>query len=280
MGETDSFGLLDVEFADPDSPTASLPPGRTFARDGSPHDDAGGPRELVGVIDAAEYTVDDLMLEGEQIDVAGRMFTWASEGENQRSYAGETPDGYLIQMATLNVGQAVAIDLLTSLELVDGDLIFDGQAVPDGWIDTGALTATTTFLAGATGSATPSEGMRSLYGDPNVAENPSWDDIGVGFWVTLSTWPVTSSDPHSEARYNMDGEIETEVERADGSTAVGFRTAADDEFFEFVVWRDGSSWLALSRPASGGVDSLIDLATTVRVASPDDLQRLESLAAG
>ena len=97
--------------------------------------------------------------------------------------------------------------------------------------------------------------------------------------MTLSTWPVSGTDPESEARYNLDGEVEIEVERGDGSITTGFASPADSEFLEFVVWQDGVSWLALSRPVGDWSYALADLARTVREANTDEVEQLTTLQA-
>lgn len=98
-------------------------------------------------------------------------------------------------MSTLNVDEADAVLLLTAAETSgDTGLIFDGQAVPDGWVDTGTSTSLLPFVAG---SSTPIDGTRDLYGNPARAATPSWDDINAGFGVMLSTWPVSGNDPDS-----------------------------------------------------------------------------------
>ena len=78
----------------------------------------------------------------------------------------------------------------------------------------------------------------------------------------------------------MNGEIEVEVQRADGTTTTGFASSPDSEFVEFVVWHDGATWLALSRAVTGNLTTLIDLAATVRPARNDEIARLDVLAAG
>lgn len=183
-------------------------------------------------------------------------------------------------MSTLNIDEAVAVRLLAAAETSgDGGVVFDGRVVPDGWVDTGTSTTLLQFLAGATGSSTPAGGSRDLYGDPASAATPSWDDINTGFGMTLSTWPVTGTDPESEARYNLDDEVEIEIQRADGAITTGFASPADSEFFEFVVWQDGISWVALSRPVGDGGTALANLATRIREANPIEVEQLTSLRA-
>jgi hypothetical protein len=276
LPESDTFALLDAEAAGPGPAFVSQ---GSFALAGSADDDLDGPRVMLEVFNGASVPTDDLIAEGTTVDVAGRPFLWSSDGENQRIYVGPTASGQTIVMITLNVEESAAVDLLRVAELTDGDVVFDGQPIPDGWVDTGTSTAVPSFLAGATGTSAPLGGTRSLYGDPNVVESPTWDNVEVGFGLTLATWPVRSADPNSEARYSLDGEVEVEVRRADGSTTVGFASAADTEFFEFVVWQENASWLALSRPKSAGPEELIKLAATVRVATPEEQTRLELLAA-
>lgn len=277
MAESDSMSLLDVEIGGPKD--AALVTGSAFSREGSADDDGAGPREGFLIVEATAAPVDELRSRGDEIDVAGRTFWWISEGENQRAYAGSTPAGATFWLATLNVDEATAVELLASAEWSNDEVTFEGQRRPDGWVHTGNAITIGQFLAGATGSSAPVDGSRALYGDPTGVDNPTFDNIDELFGVTLATWPVTSDDPTNQARYSLDGEVEVEVRRADGSTTTGFSSPPDSEFFEFVVWQDGSSWLALSRPPSGDVTALIELAATVRGASPDEVAQLDALAA-
>lgn len=277
LPETDDLALLDSQAALSERPNDG-PTFSTFAFAGSPDDNDDGPRVGFGIADATGVPVDDVTSEGDEIAIASRSFHRTSEGENQRTYVGPTPEGTTVAMATLNVDEAAAVRLLTDAEMtVDGGVVFGDRAVPDGWVDIGTSTTQLQFIAGATGSSTPIGGTRDLYGDPASAVTPSWDDINSGFGVTLSTWPVTGTDPESEARYNLAGEADIEIRRADGSITIGFASPSDSEFIEFVVWQDGTSWLALSRPAGNQVNALADLAATVRQADRAEIEQLTLL---
>ena len=278
LAQTDVLTLLDAQVAAGEAPAFAS--WATFAREGSPDNDVDGPRVQFEVFDASGLPTGDVVSTGTKLDVAGRTFVWSSDGDNQRTYVGPTPLGQTIAMLTLNVDEATAVDLLRGAEVASGLVVFDALPIPDGWVDTGTATAVSSFLAGVTGSSTPIGGTRSLYGDPTGVDNPTWDNIKDGFGVTLSTWPVTSADPTNEARYSVDGEVDVEVRRADGSTTTGFASPADSEFFQFVAWQDGSSWLALARPMStnpDGISGLVDLAATVRPATPADDAQFELL---
>ena len=245
---------------------------------GSPDDDAEGDRVSFGITDAAGLPTDDVTSEGAEIAVGGRTFHWLAEGENQRIYVGPSAEGATLAMATLNVDEATAVGVLREAETtVAGGVSFGGRVVPDGWVDIGTSTTLLQFVAGASGSSTPIDGTRDLYGDPARAATPSWDDVNGGFGVTLSTWPVSGTDPEAEARYNLDGELEIEIQRADGSTTTGFASPADSDFTESVVWQDGTFWLALSRPTGESSDSLADLAVAVREADASEVEQLMSL---
>lgn len=204
--------------------------------------------------------------------------TGSVKGRTSASTSARAPGDITLSMATLNVDEATAVLVLTAAEASGANgVVFDGRVVPDGWVDTGTSTTLLQFYAGATGSSTPPGGTRDLYGDPARAATPSWDDINQGFGRTLSTWPVSGTDPESEARYNLDGEVEIEVQRGDGSFTTGFASPTTSEFIEFVVWQDGASWLALSRPVGQGDDALVDLVAAVREANPIEIEQLTSL---
>ncbi len=268
------MSLIDVQVAEASEP--EILAGWTFSPQESPDDD-GQPREGIGVFDASAPRFDDVRARATEIDVAGRTFWRLSEAENQRIYVGPTVSGATIGVMTLNVDEAVAVALLGTAEWSDGEVSFSGEQVPVGWVATGTTRSVLQFFAGATGSSTPDGGTRSLYADP-AAAIPSWENLGGGSSVVFSAWPVQGHDPPSEARHSMDGEIDVEVRRADGTTTIGFASPADSEFFEFVVWQDGASWLALSRQETGDRTELIDLAATVRPASEEGRVRLDALA--
>ena len=276
LPETVEFTVLDSQRA----ATAGQSTGPmffTFALSGSPDDDIDGPRVMVGIADVADTPTNDVVSGGTKIVAGGRPFRWISDAEDQRVYVGSTPLGSAIAMTTLNVDEADAVDLLAGVELIEGAVSFDGAPVPDGWVDTGTSTTQLQFLAGSTGSATPIGGTRTLYGAASDAETQSSREINGGFGVTLASWPVTGSDPVAEARYSLDGEVDVQVRLADGSSTVGFASPPGSEFFEFVVWQAGPSWLALSRPANVGSEALADLAATIRAANANESDRLDSL---
>ncbi|MCP4961706.1 MAG: hypothetical protein GY925_20870 [Actinomycetia bacterium] len=280
LPETESLTLIDAQVAEPQDNTQGHIVKR-FAQAGSPHDDGEGERVSIAVWDATGIPTDDVVANGVEVKVDNRSFLWVPESEDQRMYLGPTPLGSMIVMATLNLDEATAVHLLAAAELSGTDVLFDGQPTPDGWIDTGTFTTLTQFFAGATGSSSPPEGNRALYAEKGASVPArTWDDPDGGIGLTLASWPVTGTDPDNEARYNLDGEVEVEVLRDDGSTTIGFSSPADSEFFEFVVWQDGAVWLALSRPASGSAAGLIDLAATIREANADEVEHLDSLAAG
>lgn len=54
---------------------------------------------------------------------------------------------------------------------------------------------------------------------------------------------------------------------------------SNSEFGELAVWHDEEIWLALSRAPTGDLATLLDLATTLRPATPDEAARLDALAA-
>lgn len=277
LPETDDHALIDSQAA-PSRGASGGASFATFALAGSPDDDADGERVSFGIADATGFPTDDVTSAGTEVAVDGRVFHWVGEGENQRVYVGPSPEGITLSMATLNVDEATAVLVLTTAEASGaGGVEFDGRVVPDGWLDTGSSTTLLQFYAGATGSSTPPGGTRDLYGDPARASTPSWDDINQGFGTTLSNWPVAGTDPESEARFNLDGEVEVEIQRGDGSFTTGFVSPTDSEFIEFVVWQDGASWLALSRPVGQRVDALADLVAAVREANPTEIERLTSL---
>lgn len=274
---TEQLALLDSQAATSEPPNDG-PVLATFALDGSPDDEADGPRVVFGLADATGFPTDDVTSVGRKVAVGDRIFRWVSEGEHQRTYVGSSPKGATLALATLNVDEAAAVLLLADAEASgDGGVVFAGQVVPDGWVDTGSSTALQQFLAAATGSSTPIDGTRDLYGDPAAVSTPSWDDIAGGFGVTLSTWPVSGTDPESEARYHLEAEVEIEVRRGDGTSTTGFASPIDSEFFEYVVWQNAASWLALSRPVGDWREVLVDLVTTVREANPDEVEQLLSL---
>ncbi len=284
--ESASTSLIDVQIAEASEP--GILAGWTFSPKESPDDD-GEPREGIVVFDASAPRFDDLRARATEIDVAGRTFWRSSEGENQRVYVGPTASGATIGVITSNVEEAVVVALLGTAEWSDGQVSFSGEQVPVGWVATGNIRSVLQFLAGATGSSTPDGGTRSLYANP-AAPIPSWENVGggsIGVFSTVpvqghdgssnvvfSAWPVQGRDALSEAHHSMDGEIEVEIRRADGTSTIGFASPADSEFFEFVVWQDGASWLALSRQLTGH----IDLAATVRPASEEERVRLDALA--
>ena len=271
-----SRSLLDSEVG---APPAGLLNGFAFAPVGSPDDDVDGARVGAVLFDPNGQPMDDNRFARTDIDVDGRPFWWISDAENTRIYAGPTESGQPIGMITLNVDEPVAVDLLSSATWREDRAAFDGEFVPDGWVDIGTTLSVMQFVAGATGSNPPMSGMRSLYGDPAAVEDPSWDDIIAVDGVTLSTWIVTSRDPANEARYSLDSEIEVEVQRADGSFATGFASAPNNEFIEYVVWQDGETWLALSRAITADISDLIELASTVRIADADETTQLGDMAA-
>lgn len=274
--ESGSMSLIDVQVAG--ASDREVLAGRTFSPKESPDDDDDEePRAGIVVFDPSARRFDDLRAGATEIDVAGRTFSSSSDGENQRIYVGPTASGATIGVITLNVDVAEAVALLRTAELSDGEVLFSGERVPVGWVATGTVRSVRQFLAGATGSSTPDGGTRSLYADPADAI-PSWENRVGGTSVVLSTWPVQVHDPLSEARYSMDGEIDVEVRRADGTTTKGFASGQDSEFFEFVVWQDGASWLALSRPRAGALKELIDLAAKVQPASLSERVRFDALA--
>lgn len=277
LDATDELALVDSQTGSLERPNGG-PVFATFALTGSPDDDAEGERVSFGITDAIGLPTDDVTSAGAEIAVDGRTFHWLAEGENQRIYVGPGAAGATLAMATLNVDEATAVDVLRGAEATGaGRVSFGGGVVPDGWVDTGTSTTLQQFVAGATGSSTPIAGTRDLYGDPENAAAPSWDDINSGFGVTLSTWPVSGTDPEAEARYNLDGELTIEIHRADGSTMTGFASPADSEFTEFVVWQDGTFWLALSRPTGEPGDALADLASAVREANASEIEQLMAL---
>lgn len=276
LSESASMSLIDAQVAGPPDP--ALLSGWAFSADGSPDDDDEQPQESILVFDAGGSAFEDLQARGTRIDVADRPFWWLSEGEGQRIYAGLTAAGATVGMFTLNVDEGRAVDLLGSAEWSDGAVSFDRATVPAGWVDTGTAGSVGRFFAGATGSSTPADGTRSLYGDPAASAVANWENRGAVPSVVLATWPVQARDPLPEARYSMDGEIEVEVRRADGTSTTGFASPPDSEFFEFVVWHDGKTWLALSRAVTGDLTTLIDLTATVQPASTDDIAQLDALA--
>jgi len=223
--------------------------------------------------------MDDDRFARTDIDVDGRPFWWISDAENTRIYVGPTESGQPIGMITLSVDEPVAVDLLSSATWREDQPVFDGEFVPDGWVDTGTTLSLLQFVAGASGSSAPISGTRSLYGDPAAVEDPSWDDIIAVDGVTLSTWPATSRDPANEARYSLDSEIEVEVQRADGSLITGFASRPNSEFIEYVVWQDGETWLALSRAITADISDLIEVAGTVRIADADETTQLGDMVA-
>jgi len=272
----DSRSLLDSEVG---APPEGLLNGSAFAPVGSPDDDVDGARVGVVLFDPDGQPMDDDRFTRTDIDVDGRQFWWISDAENTRIYVGPTESGQPIGMITLNVDEPVAVDLLSSAMWREDRAAFDGEFVADGWVDIGTTLSVMQFLAGATGSSAPISGTRSLYGDPSAVEDPSWDDIVAVDGVTLSTWPATSRDPANEARYSLDSEVEVEVQRADGSFTTGFVSAPNSEFIEYVVWQDGAIWLALSRSITADFSDLIELASTVRIADPDETTQLGDMAA-
>lgn len=272
-----SMSLLDAQVAG--APDPELLAGFALSAEGSPDDDEQ-PQEGMLLLDASGAPFEEMRARGAEIDVAGRTFWWLSEGENQRIYAGPTTAGATIGMITLNVDEGTALQLLATAEWSNGEVFFDGERVPAGWVETGSARSVGQFLAGATGSSTPTDGTRSLYGDPVATPTPTLENFTYGSSVVLATWPVQGQDPVSEARYSLDDEIEVEVRRHDGTTTTGFATPPDSEFVEFVVWHDGATWLALSRAVTGDLTMLIDLAATVRPASVDEIARLDALATG
>jgi len=229
-----SMSLLDSEVG---APPAGLLNGSAFSPVGSPDDDADGARVSAVLFDPNGQPMDDDRFTRTDIDVDGRPFWWISDAENTRIHVGPTDRGPPIAMITLNVDEPVAVDLLSSATWREDQAAFDGEFVPNGWVDTGTTLNVMQFLAGATGSSAPISGTRSLYGDPAAVEDPSWDDIVAVDGVTLSTWPATSQDPANEAHYNLDNEIEVEVEvqRAVDSFTTGFASAPNSEFIEYVV---------------------------------------------
>jgi hypothetical protein len=275
LAESPSMSLLDAQVAGPADP--DLLAGWAFAAQGSPDDDEE-PRPGLLFFDAAGAMFEAVQAQGTEIDAGGRTFWWLTEAENQRIYAGPTATGATIGMITLNVEEQASTDLLATAEWSDGQVSFYGERVPPGWIETGSAQSVGRFLAGATGTSTPPDGTRSLYGDPAETPAPNLGDF-TNTSVVLATWPIQGQDPVSEARYSLDDEVEVEVRRADGTTTTGFASPPESEFFEFVVWQDGASWLALSRPTTGDVTALIDLAAAVRPASKDEIARLDVLAA-
>ena len=271
-----SRSLLDSEVG---APPAGLLNGFAFAPVGSPDDDVDGARVSAVLFDPNDQPMDDDRFTRTDIDVDGRPFWWISDAENTRIYVGPTESGQPIGMITLNVDEQVAVDLLSSATWREDQPVFDGEFVPEGWVDIGTTLSVMQFVAGATGSSAPTSGTRSLYGDPAAVEDPSWDDIIAVDGVTLSTWPAASRDPANEARYSLDSEIEVEVQRADGSFTTGFASAPNSEFIEYVVWQDGETWLALSRAITADISDLIELARTVRIADVDETIQLGEMAA-
>lgn len=276
LAESASLSLLDAQVAG--APDPALLAGWAFSAQGSPDDDEE-PQQGLLWFDAAGAPFEEVRAQGTEIDAGGRTFWWLTEGENQRIYAGPTVAGATVGLVTLNVDEQTAVELLATAEWSDGAVSFNGERVPMGWVETGSARSVGQFLAGATGSSTPVDGTRSLYGDPASTPTPSLENFTYGSSIVLATWPIQGQDPVSEARYSLDDEIEVEVRRADGTTTTGFATPPDSEFVEFVVWQDGGTWLALSRAVTGDVTALIDLAATVKPASNNEIARLDALAA-
>jgi len=270
-----SMSLLDSEVG---APPTGLLNGAVFSPVGSPDDDADGARVSVVLFDPNAEPMEDDRFTRTDIDVDGRPFWWISDAENTRIYVGPTGSGRPIGMITLNVDEPVAVDLLSSATWREDQATFDGEFVPNGWVDTGSTFSVMQFVAGLSGSSAPISGMRSLYGDPAAVEDPSWDDIVAVNGVTLSTWPATSRDPANEARYSLDNEIEMEVQRADESFTTGFASAPNSEFIEYVVWQDGQNWLALSRSITADISDLVELVSTVRIADTDETTQLRDMA--
>lgn len=159
LPEWRSLSLIDAQVAG--APDPALLAGWAFAVQGSPDDDEQ-PREGVLLFEASGVPFKELRAQGTVIDVAGRTFRWLSEGENQRIYAGPSATGATIGMITLNVDEGTAVELLSTAEWSDGAVSFDGTRVPTGWVETGSARSVGQFVAGGTGSSTPTDGARLL----------------------------------------------------------------------------------------------------------------------
>ncbi|MEM1333790.1 MAG: hypothetical protein AAGG08_10055 [Actinomycetota bacterium] len=251
-----------------------------FHKEGSPDDDGEAVRAGFAIGDATGVPAEEFETDGNVVVVDGREFRWTEEGEGQRAYVGPTHNGGTVVLATLNLTEDDIEAMLSQATVSDGGVSFDGQPVPSGFLDGGTSTSQLNFFRGATGGMAPTGGFRARFGAPHPTSESPWEHVPGDGAVTLSAWPVASSDPLNAARYNLDGERETTITLSDGTVATAFTSQPGDEFIEYVVWPQGSTWLSLARASTGQLDELVEQAGTVRSATPDEAEALDALADG